>query len=430
MTVHAPPTRDVGKPLRVLSIASYYPRAARPLHRHFIHRQMAAVARAGCQVLDVTLVPYVPPLATRFGRWRYYADVPNTMEATQGVDVRFEKYPKIPFQPLHGVSTLVAAAWLMRSLDPIVSDFGPDVIHAHGATPNGYIGLRLARRHGLPAVCSCMGKDIHIHPHSGKLAARLTRQVIAGSAAIACNSEGLKRDALTLANGPVTAVVIHRGVDLEEYAFDAARRSELRKRLGIRGDNPVLVFVGRVNPEKGIPELLTALEEVRSRIHDLHLIVVGRVERPIELEADLRDRGLTEAVHLAGLRPAGEIPGWLSAGDVFVLPSRREGMPNALLQAMACERPVVASRVGGIPEAVDEDRVGLLVEPGRPQELVRALLRLLAQPDRWRAMGTEARNAVRRRFSWDRSGAQYRALYESCIQPGGSEVDSEAGAAC
>ena len=217
---------------------------------------------------------------------------------------------------------------------------------------------------------------------------------------------------------PGKVVTIYNGVDVERFvALDTQAAVRVRRAWGIPVNAPLLGSVGRLHPQKGQADLLIALARVRERVPAVRLLLVGTGELRADLEAQARSLGLGEAVTFAGLRP--DVPEILSALDVFVLPSLWEGMPNVVLEAMAAALPVVATAVGGTPEAVVDGVTGLLVPPRDPEPLARAIERLLCDPTLGRKMGQAGRARVDRYFSIGQTVRQTQELYETLLREKG-----------
>lgn len=198
--------------------------------------------------------------------------------------------------------------------------------------------------------------------------------------------------------------VIPNGVDLSRFTADPAARREVRLELGIPDDAFVVGSVGRLAPEKDHALLIRATEALRAR--GAHLVIVGEgPERP-------RLEGAT-GVHLVGARS--DVPRWLAAFDVFALSSKSEGLPLALIEGMAAELPVVATRVGGVADVVDDGVTGFLVPAGDPGSLEAALDSLAGDRPRARAMGSAARTRVLPRHGVERMAREYQALYQGLL---------------
>jgi glycosyltransferase involved in cell wall biosynthesis len=197
-------------------------------------------------------------------------------------------------------------------------------------------------------------------------------------------------------------VVIHNGTDCERFSPPApAERGRLREELGVSQSALMVAAVGRLSEEKGWVTLIEAVARLpQERQREVHWMIAGDGPlRPL-LEERIARHALSERVHLLGFRR--DVPAILGAADVVVLPSYQEGIPNVLCEAMAMARPVVATRVGGVPELVEEGRSGLLVEPKEPQGLADALDRLLADPHARERLGRLARQRIVSEFSLER----------------------------
>jgi glycosyltransferase involved in cell wall biosynthesis len=180
---------------------------------------------------------------------------------------------------------------------------------------------------------------------------------------------------------------------------------EQRPRPQRNGGRFTLVFCGRLNgsrePFKRVDTLLEAMPHVLQR-HRAELSIIGTGSRLDEYVALAQTLGIEEEVHFLGHVDHSKLPAHYASADLFVLPSRMENFPLVLLEAMAGGLPVVATRVGGVPEVVDEGVTGLLVRPNDPPALAEAISSLLDDPGRMRSMGEKGRQRVMEHFTWDK----------------------------
>jgi glycosyltransferase involved in cell wall biosynthesis len=223
------------------------------------------------------------------------------------------------------------------------------------------------------------------------------------------NSAFLKRQVLSRFPeiAPERVEVLHNGVDTT--ALDPARclrRTEVRRELGIPEETLLVAAVGRLTPVKNYPLLLRAfarasqaLPGIAQRIDNPMLVVVGEGEELTALKALSAELGIADRVRFAGFRE--DVPEVLGASDLFAHASLMEGLPNAVLEAMAMGRPVVATDAGGVPELVAHGETGLLTPSGDEEALTKALLRLLSAPEIRREMGDAGRRRARQRFDQD-----------------------------
>jgi glycosyltransferase involved in cell wall biosynthesis len=193
-----------------------------------------------------------------------------------------------------------------------------------------------------------------------------------------------------------SVAVIENGIPIAPIRDEcevAALRTAMRSQLGLDARTPLLVAVGNLYPVKDHASLVHAL----IGLEGVHLAIAGRGDEQVRLESLARDLGVAARLHLLGLRD--DIEEWLAAADVFVHPSRSEEMPLAILEAMAQGLPIVATRVGGVPDAVVDGETGVLVPSGDVKRLREAIRTLLADEDRRRALGRAARARAEDRFS-------------------------------
>jgi glycosyltransferase involved in cell wall biosynthesis len=190
---------------------------------------------------------------------------------------------------------------------------------------------------------------------------------------------------------------IYSGVDLPIYRANGVKPHAARRLLGLPDDGLIIGVMGRLVPVKGHRHLIDAMPAIRHEFPRAFLFFVGDGDERAPLEARAAELGVAD-----GLRCAGALPGLktaIAACDVIVQPSLNEGMGRTVIEALAMGRPVVASRVGGLPELIDHGRNGLLVVPASPSALADAVGALLRDPARRRRMGEAARRSVDDRFS-------------------------------
>jgi len=214
---------------------------------------------------------------------------------------------------------------------------------------------------------------------------------------------------------PDKVVVIPNGIDTTSCRPGVLREPSpnLHAELGIPPESTLVITVARLHEQKGHSFLLEAIPTVLARHPGTHFLFVGDGERREVIEADIGAKGLAPCVHLLGVRD--DIPSLLAASDFFVLPSLWEGMPNAVLEAMSASLPIVASRVDGTEEVIQDGTTGVLVPPGDSAALATALERLLGQRDKAKQMGERAREAAVRDFSAARMVERYAELYNSLL---------------
>jgi len=209
-------------------------------------------------------------------------------------------------------------------------------------------------------------------------------------------------------------VIIRNGCDLKR--FDPTREPPrgLKRKLGFNEVDPVLLVVGRLEPQKGHHVLLNALPAVRGEFPSARLVCVGEGSLRKDLESQLRTLGLEDAVRFVGFQA--NVPEWLALADFTVLPSFYEGLPIAAIESLAAGRPVVASAVDGTPEVVLNGKTGLTVPPGDVTALAEALCSMLRNPSLRTTMGNEGRRWVAENFSQEQQLRHTQELYLRAVE--------------
>jgi glycosyltransferase involved in cell wall biosynthesis len=276
----------------------------------------------------------------------------------------------------------------------------------------GAVSARLAR---VPLV---LGSKRGCHERGGfellsaRLGNRLADCVTVNAEAVrdfVHDNEGCRREKM---------VVIPSGVDTDR--FRPLPAAQFKARLGLDEARRVVGVVTRMRVRKGVEEFIRAIGRLRETHPDAHGVIVGDVSLDASLQALVRSLGLENHLSLLGRR--GDMPEVLSAFDVFVLSSHDEGMSNAILEAMAMEKPVVATDVGGTGEVVRHGQSGLLVPPKDPETLAAAVSDILSQPARAREMGRLGRRIVEQGFSAHSMVRQMERLYLDLLAERGVAV--------
>jgi len=369
--------------MRILALTNLYPNPLQP------HR--AAFNRHRFRFLGgLHEVHMIAPIAWR-DEWSLRgngeARIPGDRRTTSdGIPVEHPRYWYTPrmFRGLYGRFYLES---VRRTFDRKVRELSPDIVFATWAYPDGWAAVQLARRHGLPVAIMVHGSDVR---RVDDFAARGsgTRAALSQADGVIAVSADLARRVVELGADPARVEVVLDGVD--KTVFAPGDRGSARQELGLDANVRHLLFIGNLVDVKGIDVLLQACAALDRERDDWRLHLIGDGSARAKLVEQARSLGLAPRVSFHGSRPHQELPRWLHAADLLVLPSRSEGVPNVLLEASACATPYVASNVGGIPE-IAALGASTLVPPEQPDELAAAILRNLAQPPAQPAVGPRDR---------------------------------------
>lgn len=386
--------------MKVLVASHLYPSSFSLTSGSFVHNQVRFLS-AHCSIRVVSPTPWFPSLPG-FGRWSGYGRVKHR-EIRDGVEVKRPSYLTLPRRMVFGRAWRSHLAALRRA-----TDSPPDLIHAHCAYPDGLAAVHYGERLGAPAVITVHGHDIRDLGGSTSPWRKLVVEALDRAALVIANGPDLYERMRELGISTHKMEIIPNGVDCE--VFD----SDFRRRPGERGWH--LLYVGRFTEQKGVGVLLQAMAILRQKRDDVRLTLIGGGEKTGRAAVFYRQTealGLRDCVEFFDELPWSQIPRYMNAADVFVLPSFYESFGLVLVEAMACGLPLVATRCGG-PNNLVEQGTGLLVEVDDAEDLARGVeevLKTYAHYDR-RAI----RRRAREKYDYRQVAARIYGVYKTVLK--------------
>ncbi len=381
--------------MHLLTFTNLYPSAALPRNGIFVEERLRQLTATGNVSARVLALRPVPP-------WR--ARETFAAERRHGIDVEYLGVPKVPFAT-NWLDPLIWAAAAESRARQLVAGRDDVVLDAHFLYPDGVAAVILGRRLGVPTVMTARGSDVNVKCENPVLR-RWVRWAAARCAALITVSRALAAQLERLRIEAPRVEVLPNGVDLQK--FQPRDRAAARSRLAVPTEGTVLASVGHLIPDKGhhvAIEALTSLPEAT-------LLIVGEGAGRAALAAQARRCGVDARVRFLGLVPHEHLGSVYSAADALVLPSAREGMPNVVLESLACGTPVVATDVGGIGEVLTSPVAGRLMAERTAGALCAALRDLLAA-----APPTAEVRAFAQRLGWasviERQVALYRGVLDA-----------------
>jgi glycosyltransferase involved in cell wall biosynthesis len=341
-----------------------------------------------------------------------HAEMPTLLAAGQPPTVEGELTdPDVPVRRVPLVRSLapVTDVRAILAVRQLLSETGATLLHTHTAKA-GTVG-RMAARTVSPRPRTVHTFHGHVlegyfRPLVERSFVEIERRLAARTDVLIAISEEIRDDLLELGIGTARQIrVIPLGFDLAPFLTVDGPRGTLRQAIGIAPEVPLIGVIGRLVAIKDVGTLLEAMV----RLPEVHLAVLGDGDLRPRLEAQARGLRVADRVHFTGWWA--DVAAALSDLDVVVLTSRNEGTPVSLIEASAAGRPVVATRVGGVPLVVEDGVTGFLAPPGRAEEIASLVGRLLVDPDARRAMGEAGRRRAAGRFSRERLLGDIRALY-------------------
>jgi glycosyltransferase involved in cell wall biosynthesis len=386
--------------LKVLVLTNLFPSPWDPLRSPFNRQQFERLG----QQHDVDVITAVD-FRERFGRRRaaFRTDHVNT-------DHFVFFYPPVIGRSLH------AAFWLFSLLSQKLRRLRRtpyDCLLLSWGYPDAVAASWVARHLDTPYVIKVHGSDLNVKAEQALIRPQI-QQALRGAQGVVAVSQALADKAVALGADPTRVHVLYNGV--EPNLFKPGSLSEARATLTLPQDERIILYVGNLKDTKGCLDLLEAFPRVLLTHPDANLIFIGSGPCREPLLQRAAALGCRNRVHLVGAVEHHALGDWFRAADLLCLPSHNEGVPNVVLEAMACGTPVVATRVGGIPEVLPE-QAGMLVEAHDRMGLEGALVDALGRP--W---DTDHIAALAGRFRWDENIRQLSGILEAAAMSRAGQV--------
>ena len=373
----------------------------------FVHERTKYLSK-NCNINIVSPRPYVIPLKF-LGEWYKYSLI------SKNIDFKFTKayYPRYVTFPRKFLFSLEGLSYYFFSRK-IIPKFNFDIIHAHQPYPDGYAGYLLKKKYKKPLIITIHDGYLGLL-EKNILWKYMTRKALDDADRIIIVADYLKEECKKFGIKNLDKIVkIPNGFN--HKTFFPMEKDTTRKKLNLSRNKKIILFVGAIYPPKGLPYLIDAIKILVKARQDFEVILVGCGESvggkklKAKLESKVKNLNLEEYIKFVGAKPHEEIPLWMNACDVFVLPSIAEGFPTVLPEVLACGKPVVATEVGGIPEIINES-VGILVEPKKPEEIAGALNKALGK--KW-----DHKKIVEysKKFTWEEISKKILNVYEEVLK--------------
>ena len=353
--------------MKVLFLSTVYPNPNSPTSGIFVHEQISKLVNLGIEAVVISPIAMVPPVRLlKFQKhliesWQGWIKSRKSIPAQTHFDdvtVFYPKWlllPKLFFGHLEGKTLYVHLKSLLQNL---WKTWRWDIIHAHFLTPGGMCAEFISKKYNTPFVVSCLGSDLNFYAQQPKMNIPAFG-ALNHAEAIICKSGQLGKTAVHLGARPDNVHIVHNGCDLS--VFKPVRREVVRKEV---------LFIGHFTENKGLINLIEAFSGISDAQVKMRLIGSGDMLPAIK--KSVAAHGISDRVFFHEPISHAQVPSYLNGAALLCLPSRNEGTPNVIMEALACGTPVVATAVGGISEIVPPF-AGILVPPDRPLALREAL---------------------------------------------------------
>jgi teichuronic acid biosynthesis glycosyltransferase TuaC len=395
------------KKLRLLLITNLFPTPVDPVRGIFIY-QLVQELKSLCDITIVCPLPWFPRIKSLYfiKKWYDFSLVPKSY-FVNGVKVYSPKYLIIPrvSETVHSVLMFLGVIKTVLNLN---RQGRFDTINVQWLYPDGVVAYWVARILRLPLSVSGLGCDVNLFLEQKQKKLQIVN-MLKHVDVITVVSESMKRRLLEEGVQEQKISIIPNGVNAR--VFRLRDKAACRQKLALPREGKIVLFVGRLLEIKGVSYLIEAARLLAEMQREFTLYLVGEGAQRQRYEDAVTEHHLRDHVRFVGSKGHHEIGLWMGACDVFCLPSLQEGCPNVVLEALSCGRPVVASRVGGIPDMVCE-KSGVLVEPEDSHALCEVLD--LALHQEWEP--SEIHRSVAH-LSWEAAAEQYyRAIHATLTQ--------------
>ena len=283
-----------------------------------------------------------------------------------------------------------------------IQKINPEIIHVQSlgiAVP----ALISKKFHKIPYVLWGRGSDVYLPHWRTKLTSKIAMK---NADSVIALTENMKQTMRSIYGRNIA--VIPNGIELREY-------TEIRPVEEVKCPSKRILFVGRLHPIKGVQYLLQAMKVVHKKMPDAKLILVGDGEEREHLESLTGSLEIREYVEFVGRAPHEMVLDYMNRSEVFVLPSLSEGFPVTILEAMACGLPIVATRVGGVPDIIEDGINGYLVDTKNPEQIAQALQKIL-ENEQLRGNISSNNREEAEKYSWDRIVINLERIYQNTLQ--------------
>lgn len=347
----------------ILFLTNSYPDFPDSFRGHFVKKLALGVKKSGFPVVVVTPRVFKDSLAHQAG----HGDIEVFRFLYPSGDRQLLYYKKIPYFRM----IIYLLSGLFTTLK-IAKARACKAIHAHWVVPTGLIGVAAGKLLRIPVVVHARGSDIHTYATKGKLLKILTKWILDNACSLIATSFSLKKIIIQEFSVPSERItVIPTGIDTDVFSpAEKGQESALLKQNRI-------IFVGGLNKMKGVLDLLDAVEKIFPIYPKLHLTIVGDGPLKEKILDRVSSMKFESRVTLTGPVPPEKVSELFRQSGIFVLPSYKEGTPNSLLEAMACGLPSIASCTGEIPSIIENEKDGLLCNPGVSGDILEKLKLLI-----------------------------------------------------
>ena len=398
---------DNFKHMNLLVISTRYPLPTGSLDGIFVKSQVDFLKNYFNRVVVIATSPYIPKLISKFLSSKRQRESKMKDYTYENVEVYYTHDLILPLKSYKKVWGDLAFKKSINILKK--ANFKPNIIHGHFTWPSGYVAIHLSKKLSIPVILTAHGYDVYDLPFRDNFWFNKTKYILHSSnhiITVSIRNKDILTNRLKIPSSKIS--VIPNGYD--KNLFYPMNKKESSKKLNLPLDKKIILTVGNLQPIKGHKYLLLAFSKVIKKEKDVFLIIVGNGPEKDNLKKLIAKLNLEKNVLLAGAKPHNEIPLWMNAADIFVLPSLNEGNPTVIFEALGVGLPFVGTTVGGVPEIITSEDYGSLCPPANPECLAEKIL--IALEKDW---DKEKIRKYAKQFTWENIAKEILKIYTKVL---------------
>jgi len=418
---HLPPKLVNTYKVKILAISHLFPQQKEKRYGIFVARQLSEMARQAGDITVVVPRVWCPALLRRFQRWKDN-DHKVPLCHFDGLDAISVPYLRPPGNWYNRFSGLFAFRAMKEKVLQLHKERRFDVIYATDLFPDGDAAARLARYIKIPAACLAIGVDVNVTAHTSNMMYRhfvRTAQALDGT--LACGHA--VADGLHAITGK-RPLCVYGVIDLQEF-FPISKKSALRKELDLPADKLIALYAGYLTKRKGIYELIEAFSKIRRKGLDVMLVMCGSGPEESALKALIRGKNIEDSIRMVGEVEPEQMSKWMQVSDLFVLATHTEGMPNVVMETMACGVPVIATAVGGLPAAIGDCEGAILVPPKNVGAFADTIMKVVNDSKLRKRMQKAARKRAEQDFDIEQNARRILDYLQQIIEESKSKYANQ-----
>ena len=392
--------------MKLLLVTNLFPTPFDP-ERGIFTLQLVKRLQQFCEVTVVCPLPWFPrwKVLAPFKKYAQFSSTPEQYEI-EGISVHSPKYPLIP-KLSENYHSFFMAQGIKRCIQKLHKENDFDAVNSQWLYPDSVAVDKILENLPIPHIATGLGCDVNQDTYEPIKGLKIL-QMLENCEKVTVVSNSLKQELINhgIQGGKIN--VIPNGIDTSQ--FRVLDKSECRSNLHIETRLPVVLYVGRLSEEKNVSTLLKSTAALADKGLSICLNLVGDGPLKNELKALAQQLGIQDSVNFVGKVDHSQIGMWMGATDYFCLPSLREGCPNVILEALGSGRPVIASRVGAIPDVVSKES-GILFTPENVEELSDSLK--TAFETKWSA---EVISGSVQKLSWENAAGSYFEVFQQATK--------------